>query len=172
MSLPSLTLLLPTVRNPRSRYHPDLSSTTSLPSPTLPTKSPKLKYSARSRITSPQPQLSSIGHAWLGNNANFEIGRDLLVLRGYQLFAVEKWSVPFLLTLFPPQYLPGLLRGRDPSLLWPSILAILVIRLVFTRPRIILSNSYPSLTDHCDRFESLVYPQIRRSQGGMGQSPP
>lgn len=79
-------LLLPTVRNPRARFT----------SPTLPNKSPKPKHPSRSRLASPHPDphsAASVGHAWLGNNALFEIVQDHLVLKGYQLFVVEKWSV-------------------------------------------------------------------------------
>lgn len=89
MSAPAYVLLLPAVRIPRSRYHTDPSS------PTLPNKSPKPKQHPRSRLSSPQPSdtLSpvSVCHAWLGSNALFEIVQDHLVLKGYQLFAVEKW---------------------------------------------------------------------------------
>jgi hypothetical protein len=37
----------------------------------------------------------TIGQVWLGKslNANFEIVHDQLELEGFQLFAVEKWSV-------------------------------------------------------------------------------
>ncbi|KAH9006999.1 hypothetical protein EDB86DRAFT_2869465 [Lactarius hatsudake] len=88
MSSPSLILLLPTVRIPRSSY--------SLPSPTLTNKSPRSKQPPRSRLASPQPQQllpdpHTLGHSWLGNNAAFEIVQEHLVLKGYQLFAVEKW---------------------------------------------------------------------------------
>ncbi|KAH9045588.1 hypothetical protein EDB85DRAFT_2270488 [Lactarius pseudohatsudake] len=84
----SLVLLLPTVRIPRSSY--------SLPSPTLTNKSPRSKQLPRSRLASPQPQQllpdpHTLGHSWLGNNAAFEIVQEHLVLKGYQLFAVEKW---------------------------------------------------------------------------------
>ena len=96
----SHVLLLPTVRNTRS----------TLSSPTLHSKSPKYKQSALSRLSSPQPPHilpdahfpASVGHAWLGNNALFEIVQDHLVLKGYQLFAVEKWSVYFLYPLRSP----------------------------------------------------------------------
>jgi hypothetical protein len=96
MSAPTHVLLLPAVRVPRSRHYTDPSS------PTLANKSPKPKQ-PRSRLSSPQPPhllpefLSppSVGHAWLGNNALFEVVQDHLVLKGYQLFAVEKWSVCF-----------------------------------------------------------------------------
>ncbi|KAN0127457.1 hypothetical protein V8E53_010861 [Lactarius tabidus] len=92
MSAPTHVLLLPAVRVPRSRHYTDPSS------PTLANKSPKPKQ-PRSRLSSPQPPhllpefLSppSVGHAWLGNNALFEVVQDHLVLKGYQLFAVEKW---------------------------------------------------------------------------------
>ena len=96
-SAPSQVLLLPAVRNPRSRYQFDP------PSPVFPNKSPRSKQPARSRLSSPQPphlfsdthSPVSVGQAWLGNNALFEIVQDHLVLKGYQLFAVEKWSVYF-----------------------------------------------------------------------------
>lgn len=104
MSAPAHVLLLPAVRIPRSRYHTDPSS------PTSANKSPKQKQQSRSRLSSPQPPhlladaLSpvSVGHAWLGNNALFEIVQDHLVLKGYQLFAVEKWSVCFSSSLRSP----------------------------------------------------------------------
>lgn len=98
-SLPYPRLLLPTVRYPRSNvYH--LPSSPPLP---VPHKSPKIKSSSsrssRSRITSPQPTPDlqdasiTIGQLWLGKSANFEIIHDQLELEGFQLFAVEKWSV-------------------------------------------------------------------------------
>jgi hypothetical protein len=92
----STVLLLPTVRNPRS---------ISYSSPTLLSKSPKLKQTP-SRLASPQPSTTSVGHAWLGNNAIFEIIQDHLVLKGYQLFAVEKWSVYFSRSLHRSPILP------------------------------------------------------------------
>ena len=107
-SAPSQVLLLPAVRNPRSRYQFDPAS------PVLPNKSPRSKQPPRSRLSSPQPphllpdthSPLSVGQAWLGNNALFEIVQDHLVLKGYQLFAVEKWSVYF----YPPLQSPILPR--------------------------------------------------------------
>jgi hypothetical protein len=101
-------LLLPAVRNTRS----------TLSSPTLQSKSPKYKHSARSRLSSPQlphllPDTHTVGHAWLGNNALFEIVQDHLVLKGYQLFAVEKWSVCFSYP-FPSPILPRVTQRTRP----------------------------------------------------------
>jgi hypothetical protein len=96
-------LLLPTVRNPR----PNSSYLSSSPPPPVSHKSPKIKSSSarstrpRHASTSSQPTLDlhdshvTIGQVWLGKtlNANFEIVHDQLELEGFQLFAVEKWSV-------------------------------------------------------------------------------
>ena len=120
-SLPYLRLLLPTVRNPRS-------NASSSPPPPASHKSPKSKSyssrSGRSRRASPQraPDLQDssvpIGQTWLGKSANFEIVHDQLELEGFQLFAVEKWSVSHLLLacLFgAPTSEPGSQRGQDRS---------------------------------------------------------
>ena len=143
----STVLLLPTVRNPRSR---DLSYT----SPTLTNKSPK-----RSR------QQPSVGHAWLGNNAIFEIVQESLVLKGYQLFAVEKWSVSLEFSSHRPPIFPRVTQMSR------SIITLAVYTgdprhkvgpsSAFSRA----SLTRPYITDYGDRFESLVCSQTRRCQG-------
>lgn len=60
----------------------------------------------------------TIGQVWLGKNANFEIVYDQLELDGFQLFAVEKWSVLVssrLACLPRAQHEPGSQRGQGPS---------------------------------------------------------
>ena len=51
-----------------------------------------------------------IGQTWLGKSANFEIVHDQLELEGFQLFAVEKWSVSHLLLACPEQ--PNVNQGH------------------------------------------------------------
>jgi hypothetical protein len=100
LPIPHPRLLLPTVRIPRSNtFHVPSSP------PPLAHKSPKIKSSSsrssRTRLASPHSALDlqdssmTIGQVWLGKslNANFEIVHDQLELEGFQLFAVEKWSV-------------------------------------------------------------------------------
>ncbi|KAI0269158.1 hypothetical protein BC834DRAFT_967810 [Gloeopeniophorella convolvens] len=86
-------LLLPTVRNPRIHIY-----NASSPNPSH--KSPKIKSTpsktSRSHLTSSSslpdsPASVTIGQAWIGKNANFDIVQEQLELEGYQLFAVEKW---------------------------------------------------------------------------------
>jgi hypothetical protein len=41
-----------------------------------------------------------IGELWIGRKSRLEIDEDCVELQGYQMYAVEKWSVTCLCALF------------------------------------------------------------------------
>lgn len=90
-----LRLLMPTVRHTRT------PASAIIPSPKGPSqKSPQSRLS-RSRASSvvpgmpgsSDPHTSSACDDWIGGGCRFEVVTENIQLEGYQLYAVEKWSV-------------------------------------------------------------------------------
>jgi hypothetical protein len=79
-------LLLPTVRRPRAPPTP--------PTPAPPRPARHLRKSVSTPAAfEPEPAPRADGAHWLAPPRRFEIVREQLVLRGFQLYAVEKWCV-------------------------------------------------------------------------------
>ena len=95
---PPRRLLIPTVRHSR---HP----ASALPSPRAPIqKSPQSKLS-RSRASSVAPGVQPSTESntvcgvddWIGCGSKLEVVQENVVLEGYQLYAVEKWYVSYVI---------------------------------------------------------------------------
>lgn len=86
----SLRILMPTVRDPSPRRAPQRMNTST-------SGTNRLSRRPRSPGLDNQPALlvepEVVGRHWFGLPAQFEVVEETRQLCGYQMYAVEKWSV-------------------------------------------------------------------------------